>query len=266
MHDIDSPCQGRGEELVAYMYGEDDSGARAELELHLARCSRCRQAMSGLGAVRGVLREWTPPDPRDGALADRVTASPSPRTWRSLSDVPRWAQAVAAILVLGVAAGVANVEVRYGPDGLVVRTGWSAIADPATPPTDAAATAAAIVPVVMSDLEAAKPWQTNLTVLGDGLRQELAPKVRPAQPVDQAAILDRVRELVEQSEARQRRELALRLAEAVQEGQLQRRVNLQRIDRTLGAIESSSRLHQLRYNEAINSLNLAVRAGLTGRE
>jgi hypothetical protein len=260
MHDTHSACDGRGEQLVAYMYGEDSPGERAEFELHLARCSRCRQAMSGLNAVRGELAEWTPPVPADSFFADRVVAARTSAAWLSFKDVPRWAQAMAALLVIGVAAGIANLEVRYGRDGFVIRTGWSAIDPPAKP-----VTAASLMPAVMSDLEAAKPWQADLTGLRDGLRQELegASGLR-SQPADEAALLRRVREIVEASESRQRRELALRIAEVVQEGQVQRRVDLQRIDRSLGIIESSSRANQIRYTEAIN--NLAVRVGMSGRE
>jgi hypothetical protein len=263
MDDTNGACEGRGEQLVAHIYGEDDPGERAELERHLARCSRCRQAMSSLTAVRGVLAEWTPPVPTGVGLADRVAPAPGSRSWRTLWDVPGWAQAAAAILILGVAAGFANVEVRYGQDGFVVRTGWRQIAEPVTgesaPPAPAT-----VVASVLRDLDAARPWQSDLAQLSEGLRRELAAAtVRQASSGDES-VLRQVREIVGESEARQRRELALRLAEVIQEGQLQRRVDLQRIDRTLGAIESSSRLHQLRYNEAIN--NLAVRAGLAGRE
>jgi hypothetical protein len=258
-------CEGRGEQLVAHMYGEDDPGGRAELELHLARCSRCRAAMSSLVAVRGALAEWALPVPSGAVLADRVTAERSSRSWRTLWDIPGWAQVAAAILVLGVAAGFANVEVRYGQDGFVVRTGWRPSATPAPGQNAPAVSAAALIPSVLSDLEAAKPWQADLTRLGDGLRSELAAaSARQSSRADESVLLRQVRDIVGESEARQRRELALRLAEVIQEGQVQRRVDLQRIDRSHGALESSSRLHQLRYNEAIN--NLAVRAGLAGRE
>ena len=43
--------------------------------------------------------------------------------WR---EIPAWAQAAAAVLLLGVAAGLANLDIRYDGEGLRVRTGWLA--------------------------------------------------------------------------------------------------------------------------------------------
>ena len=44
--------------------------------------------------------------------------------WAALGDLPLWAQVAAAMLCVGVAAGVANLEVRYEGGRLSVRTGW----------------------------------------------------------------------------------------------------------------------------------------------
>ena len=42
-----------------------------------------------------------------------------------MRDLPVWAQVAAALLVLGVSAGIANLDVRYDQSGLTIRTGWS---------------------------------------------------------------------------------------------------------------------------------------------
>src|SRR5262245_25619228 len=83
--------------------------------------------------------------------------SPAKTSW--LPDVPAWAQAAAAILILGVAAGIANLEVRYNQDGLMVRTGWSK-AQAATPNAGAAARSDAVS-------------RTELVALEDRLKHEV---------------------------------------------------------------------------------------------
>src|SRR6185437_8965460 len=72
-------------------------------------------------------------DPRAAAVKpDRSSSS----SW--LPDIPAWAQAAAAVLIVGVAAGIANLDVRYDHNGLSIRTGWSKPAAPAAPATSTA--------------------------------------------------------------------------------------------------------------------------------
>jgi hypothetical protein len=73
--------------------------------------------------------------------------------------VPGWAQVAAALLVLGVSMGIANVEVRRDGTGWTLRTGWSKV-----PAQNAAALAAT---------PAAAPWRADLTALERQLRTEL---------------------------------------------------------------------------------------------
>ena len=59
-------------------------------------------------------------------------------------------------------------------------------------------------------------------------------------------MLRRVRTLVEESERRQQRELALRLGEAMREVSVQRQEDLVRIDRNIGAMQSNTGREMLR--------------------
>jgi hypothetical protein len=79
-----------------------------------------------------------------------------------------------------------------------------------------------------------------------------ARSVAPA--VDDDALMRRVRALVQESEKRQQRELALRLAEYTRESQAQRQADLVRIDRTLGLYQRNTGMEVLRTQQQLNSL------------
>ena len=64
----------------------------------------------------------------------------------------------------------------------------------------------------------------------------------------------RVRQLVQESERRQESELALRMAEAVRELQMQRQADLVKIDRTLGVIQNRTGMEVMRTQRQMNSL------------
>jgi len=231
----------RDETIVAYMYDDLEPAERAGFESHAARCAACRAELDDLGAVRGQLARWTPPP-----VAGFTFAPPAPgaRVWAVLREMPAWMQVAAALLVLGVSAGAANLEIRYDRAGLSVRTGWSG---------PAGADESAVI--------AAAPWRADLAALERQLRGELRAAALPLAAAPEAlgaADVDRrVRALVAESERRQQRELALRIADALREMQVQRRGDLERIDRSLGAIQDLTGMEAMRQRQMLN--NLAVR-------
>src|SRR5207249_2623458 len=118
----------REETLIAYLYDDIDPVIRGTFEEHLATCERCRSDVGALSRVRTQLAQWAPPEPgfvhaAAARQSGAIRSSPAGRTpwWR---DVPVWAQVAAALLFLGVSAGIANLDVRYDHNGLTVRTGW----------------------------------------------------------------------------------------------------------------------------------------------
>src|SRR5205809_7627745 len=113
----------RDEALVGYLYEEMDAAERAAFDAHLPTCARCRSELAALGGVREHLARWNPPEPAFAVASRRspVTSRNDIRWWR---EIPAWAQVAAALLVLGVSAGVANLHVRYDSSGLSVTTGW----------------------------------------------------------------------------------------------------------------------------------------------
>jgi hypothetical protein len=272
----ETPCRldGRRERLVAFVYGEDSPADRSAFERHLGECPACRQELAGLSSVRSALREWMPPVPGRGLVRHAPVLASGPRGWGGwgrLADIPAWARTAAALVVLGISLGVAgriaSLEVRYGGEGLSIRTGRDAsrgVEQAVSAPPAREAAASATVPPAQS------PWTEDLSRMEERLRAEIVRAAADAgddtasRQARDEALVQRVRALIAESEARQQRELALRIADVVQEGQVRRLADLQRIDRSLGAIESSNRAYILRHNEAIN--NLAVRVGLAGRD
>ncbi|MGH9312861.1 MAG: anti-sigma factor family protein [Vicinamibacterales bacterium] len=218
--------------IVAYLYDEMDAGERARIEAHLASCGACRAEVTALRAVRIELPAWAPPERDLGfAIVDRAQEAAPARRW----TMPAWGLAAAAMLVLAAAAAIANLEVSYGADGFSVRTGWSRGQDVQTRAGREPAPAAA---------DSQAQWRAELTSLEQRLREELgANETRAASTTpapEPAEVLRRVRTLIGESETRQQRELALRLAEVLRDFDRQRQTDLVRIQYGLGQLERSS--------------------------
>lgn len=246
----------REQAIVSYVYGDADDfnrGDRAAFEAHLATCDRCTTELAAFAEVRVALGAWSPPrfQGDSAAIVDWVGSQPPTVARRtSWRDIPLWAQTAAALLCLGIGAGIANVDVHYGADGLRIRTGWSA--------APAAVAESSTLQGAGRNGETADtaPWRADMTALEQRLRADIrqtsAPGAPPPASAD-AGDLRRVRSLVEDSERRQQRELALRLAEAMRELNAQRQEDLGRIDRNIGAMQNSTGREMLRQrSEMLN--------------
>lgn len=246
--------------LIAYLYDEVDARERRLVEEHLQTCAACAGELGALRGVRSVLSAWAPPAREfgfsvmptvDSALADG-SARRSLWGWR---EMPAWARAVAALFVLAVGAGAANLHIRSGPEGFVVTTGWlgerAVDSSPAGIDRGARGVGVAAGPrtPVASPREtttgpAAEDWRPALAALESRMRGELqalrqASAARPASAAAasaDAAMLRRVRALIDESEKRQQRELALRLAQLSRDLEIQRAADLRRIERSVGEI------------------------------
>lgn len=236
--------------LVEYVYGEMPPVAKAAFSAHLDLCGVCRHEVGELRAARLDLEAWQPPVTMG---VPRALASPGGRSWQ---DVPAWARMAAAVLVLGVASGAANLRVTYGSDGLTIRTGWMSPSQPA--PVQAAAAAA-----VPAGVQA--PWRGDLEGLERQLRAEIqsanaasAVAARaPAAAPDQAMIRQ-MRALIAENTRQQQSELALRIAELVRDVQGQRQADLAKIDRNLGLIQNNTGVEVMRQRQLLNSLAVRV--------
>src|SRR4029453_7211491 len=221
MHMCDSK-----ELLVGFLYDEIDPVSKRSFERHLATCADCRDELAELGATREQIALWAPPDADLGFRIVRGTAEPKPARFRFFSFSPAWGLAAAAVLLLAIGAAIANLDVRYGSDGLVVRTGWNHVE----------ASQAGITPV---------DWKAQAEQLDRRLRDvEKATSERlAAQNASVSEVSEqRVRDIVGQSEMRQQRVAATRLSELLREVDAQRRLDLATIDQRMTRFQNSSSL------------------------
>jgi anti-sigma factor RsiW len=222
----------RDETLIAYLYDDIDPVIRATFDEHLLTCDRCQADLQALGDVRTQLGRWSPPEPNFArtAAATAVPLEPRRSWWR---EMPAWAQVAAALLFLGVSAGIANLDLRYDQNGVTVRTGWSRPTNPA---------AASAVPSGGRNNETTMPWRADLAALERQLRTEMhavQPVAGPARPApSETEVLRRVRAMLEESERRQQNELALRVAEVSAEVNAKRQAEMYRIGRSLRNTEN----------------------------
>ena len=214
--------------LVGYVYDECEAAERAVIGAHVAVCGACAAELAALESTRLQLRTWAPPPDaalgfvitrRDASDASAPRSSASvlrPHRWFA-RPMPAWAQMAAAVAIFG--AGLSLGVAR----GLA----------PAATPTQARTTTPS-APVAQN----VSPDQ--LASLEQRLRAEIA-QVRQAPvasaPVGDGQLLARVRTLIDESEQRQQRELALRTAEIVRDFDSQRRLDLAQIQRSFGQIE-----------------------------
>jgi len=263
----------RDETLVAYLYGDIDPSQRATFDAHIATCERCRHEVADLQQVRDQLQLWTAPEapePLTMPASPAVGSAPRAAIPAGSRSVPTWAQVAAAVLLLGASAGlggaIANLDVRYERGALTLRTGWSRSESPAALP--AARTAASgTVPAAAG----AAPWQGDLDALERRLQTELRASPSAAAttvahtegsaPNDEAQMLRKIRILLQDSERKQRNELALRIAEVVQEFDAKRGADLANI-RSMKTMQSATDVEIVRQQQW---LNLLTRASVQSR-
>ncbi len=271
----------RDETLIAFLYDDIDAAARAAFEAHVSACAACREELDSLRGVRQRLAEWAPPervaavDSRQftvertstrlvSTVDSRATSQPStvnsrlstPAKSLWLPDVPAWAQVAAAMLILGVAAGIANFDIRYDQNGLVVRTGWSkstTVEEPAPPARAAGATPSD--GVTRAELVALEQrLRTEVRTLQTDAHAATAADTQPVRAGADGDVMRRVRVMLDENDKRYQRELALRIGEVLRDVNAQRQADLVRIDRSLGAVENNLGVEVLKQRERVNYL------------
>jgi len=263
----------RDEVIVAFLYDDPDASLeeRSRFETHLLTCARCQADVASLRGVRTHLARWSPPEPSfatGSPLFNPQSAVRNPHWW---SAIPVWAQVAAAMLFLGVSAGIANLDVRYDQSGLSVRTGWSnRAAAPAGAARDGGSGSAAVALGTAPAADA--PWRADIAALERQLKGEIraaqasttggspAAVRTVAASASDADVIRRVRALVDESEKRQQRELALRVAELARDVSAQRQADLVKIDRTLGVVQNNVGIEVMKNRQQINQMDLLYRA------
>lgn len=251
------------ERLLDYLYDELPASERAEFELHLRECMACQTELSELDGTRLALAAWSPPDSELGFKIVRERPSSGTRSiFRPFAGVglrPAWAFAAAAILVLAAAAAISNLEVRYGNDGLIVRTGWNRL-----PNVESGGAAPATATAVSFTSE---EWGNRLRTLDQRL-QQLEQRDRPIRAatlpgeetqiatsrMSDAELLRAVRKAIAESETRQQRELAMRLTQVLREFDATRAGDLARIEQGLRQVQGLTDAELIRHRQTLNHL------------
>ncbi|MBI2186296.1 MAG: hypothetical protein HYU37_04130 [Acidobacteria bacterium] len=237
--------------LVSYLYDECEPDERAAIGAHLAVCVACAAEMAALQSTRIQLASWSPPETELGFVIARAAAPSAPDRWRPWAwfghPLPAWARLAGAVAIFaaGVSLGIARGTMREAPASVTA-------AAPATVAAPAASVTAA-----------------SLDALERRLRGEMArlhpaadrPAATPAPTLARGALSDaegqllaRVRALIDESEQRQQRELALRTAQIVGDFDSQRRVDLEQIQRTFGQIEGLTGAEVREQRQMLNYL------------
>jgi anti-sigma factor RsiW len=228
------------EALLDYLYEEGDLGERLKIAEHLQECASCSVAVLEFQQVRGMLGSWAPPAAelgfrivRDPDLSPSANTGEARRGWLWGASIPSpqlrrmsgWAQAAAAILLFAGGMAVSQLHVDYADGSLTVSTQRAqraqgirnaSITLPSAPVASAPGT---ITPETLADLE---------RLLSERLARS------NAAPVDTAELLQRVRAMIDQSEQRQQRELALRLSQVAREVDTQHQADLLQIQQNVG--------------------------------
>ena len=253
--------------LVAYLYGEVEAEVRREVERHLRTCGACSREVDGLQTVRQDLQLWMPPEPQLGfSIVQNAPAAAAPARvltssrWASLHGLPVWAQVAAAALFVAAAAALANVRVQSTSDGIIVSTGWMQPVGPVTtqsaPPASDQEWRGALVSLEQS---LRNEWRSELRdrigAERQAIRQALA-SLPAADGGDSAAVLRRVRSMIDSSEERQRQEMALRFAQAERTWTTRWTSDRATLNRQLGSLQGRTMAVQVGQQELMNQFRL----------
>ena len=239
--------------LVSYLYDECAPNERRAISAHVAICRECAEELTSLGATREQLAMWTPPAAQLGFRI--VSEVPRPNVLRPLNPrwwqkpMPAWAQAAAAALIfatgvtLGALRGVTSPADR-GPTGPVAQQPNATLAANTTSVTKA--DLAALEQRLRSELSQGRSTSSTVSTSNTSGPAAVAP--------GDARLLERVRAMIQDSELRQQRELALRTAEVVRDFDAQRKDDLSRIERTMGQMDGTTGVEVAQQRQMLNYL------------
>jgi len=252
--------------LVSYLYDDVGDADRARFETHLRGCIDCREELTALRGVRADLTGWAPPS---ADLGFRIVQDPKvvqlkPRGWRAWYT-PAAGLAAAAVLVLAAASAIAHVEIRRGPDGITLRTGWNSAAETTTAanvpapvaPVAPALREASVASAPSADAARLASLEARLRALesshDSGVRAASALSARATD----AELIRRVRDMLTVSESKQQGELMLRIGQLSREFDAQRTADLQKIQngftRMNASVDADATMHRELANYMLNT-------------
>ena len=248
--------------LLDYLYEEGNPAERLSIAKHLQECAACAVAVLEFQNVRGMLGDWTPPaSPSLRATVPAPSASVTspdatldsgargglswgwgPTTTKEKSWWGRGLQAAAAILLFVSGMAFSQLDFDYRGGVVIVRTPSAA---PGTPSIRNASSITLPPQPASSGPVAA----VNIDEIVRQVRSQL--EAENASFVDGERLLQRVRAMIDQSEQRQHRELALRLSQVAREVDAQHRVDVERIQQDFGKQQEATMEYLVRTSGAV---------------
>ncbi|MFQ6115315.1 MAG: zf-HC2 domain-containing protein [bacterium] len=218
-------CESSKEKLIGYFYQDLDSEEMAEFEAHLGKCTACQKELKQLAKTTNILRAWPDEEPNLNFVFVQERTS----LWKAI--LPDWLRglgwrrisvglAVGIVAVLAILA-LLNLEATYNQGNFSLKL--SLLPRPSTESN------APLTPL-------AKPVT----------RQEFSEW--------QQQSLQLIQEMLEASEARQRHELELTMAQFARDMDLQRRQDLQLVGKGLEVFQLSNENRFNRTNEILQKL------------
>jgi hypothetical protein len=250
--------------LVGYLYDECAPDERRIIDAHLAVCAVCTAEVAALRSTRLSLSSWAPPD-ADLNFKIVAEAAPAkvlrPRSWWT-QPMPAWGQAAAAIVLFGagLAMGVTQGTAPAPAAQTTVASAPSAAAPSTAPGAGAGTVSAADLAAVERRLRA-EMAQLRTAAAASAAPASLQAQA-PALSGVEGQVLARVRELIEESEQRQQRELALRVTQVMRDVDTQRRMDLAQIQGNFRQIEGVT---GAQVREQRDIMNYLIRASQQGR-
>jgi hypothetical protein len=249
------------EHLVSYLYEELGGEDRAAFEAHLPGCADCRRELSELRDARQHLTTWAPPEPELSFHVVRGGAAPAAVARRRFAAfVPQWAvvplSAAAGLLLVAGAAALANLEVRYGAEGLVVRTGWtaSAVADQRPQPAPAGAVAAPAGTAPAASEELMRQVEALTRRLHDLEQAQSSALARAAAPARAVVTIPELRRILTESESRQRTETALQVSQVWKDFTAARVTDFARLQDVVSRAQGMTNQQLRQHRDSIESL------------
>jgi hypothetical protein len=207
-------CEAYRDDQLDVLYGEADAATARRVSEHQAACPACRDEMSALRRVRRDLTAWAVPE----RVAPRPAANGRPAAWLSA------AAAVLAALGAGLALSGTELRVERGRPALV---------------RDRA------------DVEELLARQeTRHRAEMESLRRQLRPVATASAPEEGGDdLIQQVRRMVRESEARQDARLTAQLAALTDQTETQRRYDLARVSAGLAYLEGRTGQDMVRTTE-----------------
>jgi hypothetical protein len=204
-------CSDLKDDLLGVLYGEADAATLRKVKDHEARCAACRDELSVLRRLRHDLAEWRLPEPRE--------TRPTTSLWARLGLPPAVAAAAVLLVAVGGALGLSGAELRFEKGPLRLRIGGDT--------TDVQRTLA----------ERDRHLQQEIA----GVRAAFAHATPSSgSPLDEEAVLQRVQDMIRESEARQAALMKAGLLDLSDRAEAQRRYDLARVSAGLSYLDGKT--------------------------